>query len=87
MVNLEYFGKNKINVKVLLLIMCCAFTMKLACQTYLDEDINRKYWYYNSHFNNDFIKIGLANDESIPFNEKITKQNNPSASLNLTAGR
>lgn len=70
MVNLEYFGKNKINVKVLLLIMCCAFTMKLPCQTYLDEDINRKYWYYNSHFNNDFIKIGLANDESIPFNEK-----------------
>ncbi len=29
-----------------------------------------KYWYYKTRFNNDFIKIGLLQGESVPFNER-----------------
>ncbi len=31
-----------------------------------DNDNHRKYWYYKSRLNNDFIKVGLNPGESIP---------------------
>lgn len=72
--------------KIFVLTTGCLFVTNVICQSSSDEDIHRKYWYYKSHLNNDFIKVGLGTGESIPFNEKITAHPNPAASLNLFEG-
>lgn len=32
----------------------------------------QKYWYYKTRLNNDFIKIGTKQGESIPFNQTVS---------------
>lgn len=75
---------NYINRKTILSIVLSTILLKLYSQSNSDEDIHRKYWYYKSHLNNDFIKVGLGLGESIPFNEKITAHLNPASNLDLT---
>lgn len=31
---------------------------------------HRKYWWYKSRLNNDFVKVGLGDGESLPFNQR-----------------
>lgn len=31
---------------------------------------HRKYWWYKSRLNNDFVKVGLADGESMPLNQR-----------------
>ncbi|MEI8135974.1 MAG: hypothetical protein WCH21_01470 [Bacteroidota bacterium] len=31
---------------------------------------HKKYWFYKTRFNSDFVKIGTGNGESIPFNQR-----------------
>jgi hypothetical protein len=49
---------------------------------------HKKYWYYKSRLNNDFIKIGLDSGESIPFNERVPKDQPPHLQIipDLNAG-
>ncbi len=61
-----------------IIILISVFSF-LHGQNTQEEDIHRKYWFYKSHFNNDFIKIGLDSGESIPFNERIAKHSNSGA--------
>lgn len=35
-----------------------------------EVDLHKKYWYYKSRFNNDFISIGTNTGQSIPFNQR-----------------
>jgi hypothetical protein len=35
-----------------------------------DNDNHRKYWYYRSRLVNDFVKVGLSDGESMPFNQR-----------------
>jgi hypothetical protein len=76
---MKYFNR-----KTILSIVLSTLLLNLSSQSNTDEDIHRKYWYYKSHLNNDFIKVGLGLGESIPFNEKITAHSNPAANLDLT---
>lgn len=51
------------------------FSVSLISCTFLgvaQSDIanHRKYWYYKTRLNNDFMKVGLGNGESIPFNQR-----------------
>ncbi|MCU0359371.1 MAG: T9SS type A sorting domain-containing protein [Bacteroidia bacterium] len=57
--------------KILLLFL--TLTYNLSAQNELDN--HKKYWYYKSRLNNDFIKIGLDSGESIPFNERRSYYN------------
>lgn len=44
---------------------------------------NRKYWYYKTRLNNDFVKVGLGDGESMPFNQRGLN----SISFNSTDGK
>jgi hypothetical protein len=55
-----------VSLSVLICIVVSGF-----CQT--DFDNHKKYWYYRSRLNNDFLKIGLDSGESIPFSERGAK--------------
>lgn len=74
-----------VNIKqrLIFMIFLTSLLLQLHSQSGSDEDIHRKYWYYKSHLNNDFIKVGLGLGESIPFNEKNSKHTNPSATVDL----
>lgn len=48
-----------------ILIIGIFFTFQLRTQT--DADNHRKYWYFKSRLNNDFLKVGTAAGESMPF--------------------
>lgn len=34
------------------------------------QDNHRKYWWYKSRLNNDFVKVGIGDGESMPFNQR-----------------
>ncbi len=40
------------------------------CLGQTDADNHRKYWYYRSRLVNDFVKVGLNDGESMPFNQR-----------------
>ncbi len=67
-----------------LLFFISLLNSNLIGQAISDEDFHRKYWFYKSHLNNDFIKIGLNFGESLPFNEKITKHSNTAVNIDLS---
>jgi len=54
---------SKINL-ILLLIL----TNYMVSQTTTDN--HRKYWWYKTRLNNDFVKVGTAAGESFPFNQR-----------------
>ena len=33
-------------------------------------DLHKKYWYYKTRFNNDFVSVGTNSGQSIPFNQR-----------------
>lgn len=45
------------------------FCFNLIVSQTTEVDLHKKYWYYKSRFNNDFIKVGKEHGESIPFNQ------------------
>ncbi len=42
----------------------------LICQT-TDYDLNKKYWYYKTRFNNDFVSVGTEAGQSLPFSQNF----------------
>ncbi len=72
------------------IVLFCMFAVlhssTLNAQT--DDDNHRKYWYYKSRLNNDFLKVGLGPGESIPggtrglWISKFVDPNNTSISSN-----
>jgi hypothetical protein len=78
--------KKREFLKRALSIFLCIITCTLSSQNDLEN--HKKYWYYKSHFNNDFIKVGLGAGESIPFNERSSGANKsiPSFSNKLHTG-
>ena len=43
----------------------------------IDNDkAHRRYWYYRTRMINDFMKVGLLDGESIPFNERGYNETN-----------
>lgn len=60
------FANFKFSRAILLIgITCC---LQVKSQT--DADNHRKYWYFKSRLNNDFLKVGTAAGESIPFTQR-----------------
>ncbi|MBK9286050.1 MAG: hypothetical protein IPM51_17275 [Sphingobacteriaceae bacterium] len=60
-------------MKCLLLRFNLVFFYIVLCNLCLaqqDIDLHKKYWYYKSRLNNDFLKVGLKSGESIPFGER-----------------
>ncbi len=59
------------------IFLICFFTIYTTQTLYAQNELSnhKKYWYYKSRLNNDFIKIGLDSGESIPFNERRFKHN------------
>jgi hypothetical protein len=57
-------------VKKALLIVLGCFTHYLISQSLTEIEHHKKYWYYKSRFNNDFINVGLNQGQSIPFNQR-----------------
>lgn len=58
----------------IILILCVDFGQNFA-QTDLNN--HKKYGYYKTRLNNDFIKIGLDPGNSIPVNERAYIQGSP----------
>lgn len=58
--------------------------LNLYAQSPAEIEHHKKYWYYKSRFNNDFVSIGLDSGQSIPFNQRgfqWAPYNNPSNTL------
>ncbi len=62
--------KKNISLSLLLAIGCYIFFSMNGNGQTTEEVEHRKYWYYKSRFNNDFVKVGLNQGESIPFGER-----------------
>lgn len=69
--------KNIIKNEQLKFILClCVFMdLSILAQTYNDDAAKplkwlRKYWFYRSRLNNDFVKVGRGQGESLVFNER-----------------
>ena len=45
-------------------------TTIIYCQTSTYPSLYKKYWYFKSRLNNDFVKVGTNDGESIPFNQR-----------------
>ncbi len=58
----------KIVLNTILVALSTLIYSKVSAQT--DIENHYKYWYFKTRFNNDFIKIGLGDGESIPFNQR-----------------
>jgi len=73
-------------MKQLLLYLFVFLIIKGVSQNDLQN--HKKYWYYKSRLNNDFIKISLDSGESIPFNERVPKDQPPHLQIipDLNAG-
>lgn len=54
----------------ILMLYGCFLTITLISQTPTEIEHHKKYWYYKSRFNNDFINIGPNQGQSIPFNQR-----------------
>ncbi len=52
--------------RIIIALICIVQVSK--AQT--DNDNHRKYWYYKSRLNNDFVKVGLNAGESIPAQQR-----------------
>ena len=52
--------------KIALTIIC----LVQICKAQTDNANHRKYWYYKSRLNNDFVKVGLNPGESIPAQQR-----------------
>lgn len=50
------------------LILLLFLTNYMISQTMTDN--HRKYWWYKSRLNNDFVKVGTGDGESFPFNQR-----------------
>lgn len=65
---MKFILRDKIKIIITIIVLCCDV---LYCQT--QEILNhKKYWYYKTRFNNDFIKVGIKQGESMPFNQRGT---------------
>jgi hypothetical protein len=53
----------KINILLLVIISNVTFAQNTT-------DNHRKYWWYKSRLNNDFVKVGTGDGESFPFNQR-----------------
>ena len=62
--------KTKIYSRRIFFLLLGLGCLKLFHAQTLEIDHHKKYWYYKSRFNNDFIKIGLNQGQSIPFNQR-----------------
>jgi hypothetical protein len=51
-------------------ILLCFILLTAFSRAQTDELNHRKYWYYKSRLNNDFVKVGLKAGESLPFNQR-----------------
>jgi hypothetical protein len=65
--NNRRFARAVRGVAFLLVLIPCAHCL---AQTQTDNDNHRKYWYYRSRLVNDFVKVGLGDGESMPFNQR-----------------
>jgi len=75
---------NSINILFSIFLSTFAFG-----QTTQYPDHYKKYWYFKSRLNNDFLKIGLDSGESIPFNQRghnATGFSIPNAKTDMLAG-
>src|ERR1700758_2720650 len=50
-------------------IICLLFWFSSVLNAQSD-DHHRKYWYYRTRLNNDFVKVGTNQGESLPFNQR-----------------
>ncbi len=67
--NLIKFPINKVAILLLLLLQIYG-----KAQTELLN--HKKYYYYKTRLQNDFMKVGLLDGESIPFNERGYNETN-----------
>ena len=65
---LEKIIQINLNFALLINSMLVSISVNLFSQTSLDN--HKKYWYYKSRLNNDFVKVGLKAGESMPFNQR-----------------
>src|ERR1043166_8200624 len=66
---MKYKLNNNLYFVVVFLIMAIGLTKSAFGQT-TDELVHRKYWYYKTRLDNDFIKVGLDSGESIPVHSR-----------------
>lgn len=57
-------------IKNLLFILFSILNAGVIVSQTSEIDLHKKYWYYKSRFNNDFISIGTNPGQSIPFNQR-----------------
>lgn len=82
---MEIFTKSS-SIKVILsLIVINSSTIYSQTSEYPDH--YKKYWYYKSRLNNDFVKVGTNDGESMPFNHRgNTLSNFQPANVALSLG-
>ena len=51
--------------------VCLLLGNYLESQTSPNPFTLQKYWYYKNRLNNDYVKVGLNQDDSIPFQERL----------------
>lgn len=69
------------NYKLISNIFCWVFVpifffSPLISYSQNDLSNHKKYWYYKSRLNNDFVKVGTGRGESLPFNQRGLTLNN-----------
>ncbi len=57
--------------KTHLLLICITVIQSVIYSQASDYDLNKKYWYYKSRFNNDFVSVGTEAGQSLPFNQNF----------------
>lgn len=56
--------------KVTIIILLTFYTQSIFSQLSNDMNNHRKYWFYKSRLNNDFMKVGPNRGESLPFMQR-----------------
>jgi hypothetical protein len=56
--------------KVIILLLLNVVCLNLFYSQTSEIDLHKKYWYYKSRFNNDFVSIGTNQGQSIPFGQR-----------------
>ncbi len=57
----------KLHLKINILLLVIISNANIAQNT---TDNHRKYWWYKTRLNNDFVKVGTGDGESFPFNQR-----------------
>ncbi|MFN8231123.1 MAG: T9SS type A sorting domain-containing protein [Bacteroidia bacterium] len=68
--------KNKTILRIIVLVCFLLSYVCISAQS-VETLRHKKYWYYKTRFNNDFVKVGTEDGASLPFNQRGWRDQTP----------